>query len=247
MQVEQCWGLNGALAQCRAGDIAVVHDVLSFSTTVSVVLDAGAEVLPFAGNDESAMVFAAQNDAMCAARRGTPGQMTLSPLSIRSHFSNDSGTLMQQKLVLPSPNGSTISANLAARGLQVLTSGLRNASVTAKWLAENHHGKVVCISAGERWPDDSLRPAVEDLMGAGMLISEIKAISTDISLGMDAAVALASYRSFAAQLVELVKASASGRELIDAGFADDVNIACELNESRSVAIFDQNRKSFKLA
>lgn len=107
----------------------------------------------------------------------------------------------------------------------------------AKWLDDQRHFGGAWHTSTDFWPDDSLHPAVEDLMGAGMLISEIKAISTHIALGIDAAVALASYRSFAEQLVELAKSSASGRELIDAEFADDVNIACELNESRSVAIF----------
>lgn len=64
------------------------------------------------------------------------------------------------RLVLPSPNGSAIAA--AAHQSLVVAGCLRNATATARWLAERGLGNtdrpVTVIAAGERWPDGSLRP-----------------------------------------------------------------------------------------
>lgn len=38
------WGLDGAVALSAGADVAVVVDVLSFTTTLSVALDAGVRV-----------------------------------------------------------------------------------------------------------------------------------------------------------------------------------------------------------
>lgn len=45
---------------------------------------------------------------------------------------------------------------------------LRNRRAVARWLTEQagpteQTGRVVVIAAGERWPDGSLRPPIEDL------------------------------------------------------------------------------------
>ena len=49
----------------------------------------------------------------------------------------------------------------------MIAGGLRNAAAVAA--AAARAGDVVgVIAAGERWPDGSLRPAIEDLLGAGL-------------------------------------------------------------------------------
>ena len=45
------WGLDGARTVASGADLAVVVDVLSFATCVSVALDRGAEVFPFPWKD----------------------------------------------------------------------------------------------------------------------------------------------------------------------------------------------------
>jgi 2-phosphosulfolactate phosphatase len=48
------WGPVGAAETAPHATYAVVVDVLSFTTTLSVAMDLGAEVLPYRWNDESA-------------------------------------------------------------------------------------------------------------------------------------------------------------------------------------------------
>jgi 2-phosphosulfolactate phosphatase len=81
------------------------------------------------------------------------------------------------------------------------------------------------IAAGERWPDGSLRPALEDLLGAGALVSDLHAQGAG-PMSAEAAAAKAAYEG-TADLRRAVAACASGRELAAAGFAEDVAIATE--------------------
>jgi 2-phosphosulfolactate phosphatase len=105
------WGPQGALASCRPGDLAVVVDVLSFTTTLTVALDAGIEVYPYPFKDESALGFAREHGATLAvgrfeARLGTAGAtVSLSPASMRSAAG-------LARVVLPSPNGSALARTL---------------------------------------------------------------------------------------------------------------------------------------
>ena len=67
--VRMDWGLQGAQAIGRSADIVVIVDVLSFTTTVSVALDQGAEVFPYPWRDDSAQAFARQHRAVLAVGR----------------------------------------------------------------------------------------------------------------------------------------------------------------------------------
>jgi 2-phosphosulfolactate phosphatase len=95
----------------------------------------------------------------------------------------------------------------------------------------------VVIAAGERWPDGQLRPAVEDLLGAGALI---QALGGGVLRSPEAETARACFASSAAP-ADLIQACASGVELIQRGFADDVAIATELNVSDTVPVLAPDR------
>ena len=156
------------------------------------------------------------------------GLPSLSPASLRDVASVD-------RLVLPSPNGSTISLGLAEQGLPVVAGSLRNASAVGRYAASvvERGGTVAVIASGERWPDGSLRPAVEDLWGAGAILSTVTA--PDLA-GPEARVARAAYLAIAPRIASELRACASGRERIDAGFAADVDIAAEFDASEVVPL-----------
>jgi 2-phosphosulfolactate phosphatase len=182
-------------------------------------------VFPFASGDHSAAAgFAKTIGAEAAGPRGSPEyRFSLSPSSL---FAVEAGS----KLVLPSPNGSSISA--AARTVPVLAGCLRNARAVAKRAAALAQGSAVAvIPAGERWPDGSLRPAVEDLLGAGAIIAEL-----DLSCSPEAAIARVAFCGVRHQLGEILRGCVSGQELISRGFAQDVEIAIELNASTTAPL-----------
>ncbi|MFG2646174.1 2-phosphosulfolactate phosphatase [Streptomyces sp. NPDC048436] len=226
------WGPEGARRLMAGGDVAclVVVDVLSFTTAVSVAVDAGTRVFPYAWRDESAVAYARERDAALAVgRRGvTEGSpWSLSPAALRR-------APFTPRLVLPSPNGSAIAAAAGASGT-VVAGSLRNAAAVGSWLAVQGYGgsdrPVAVVAAGERWADGSLRPAVEDLLGAGAIVSAVPGAE----VSPEAAVAAASYAS-CADVASAVADCASGRELASYGFAGDVAVAVELDASEGVPV-----------
>ncbi|MEV0439324.1 2-phosphosulfolactate phosphatase [Streptomyces spectabilis] len=226
------WGPAGAKQLAPAVSFLVVVDVLSFTTSVSVAVESGTRVFPYGWRDESATAFARQLDANLAVGRRavTPATpWSLSPAALRR-------APFTQRLVLPSPNGSAIAA--AAGGVDVAAGSLRNGSAVGRWLAGRGHGTperpVGVIAAGERWPDGSLRPAVEDLLGAGAVIAALREHG-GTALSPEAAAAASAFAA-AVDIGAAVADSASGRELADDGFAEDVAVATELDASSQVPV-----------
>ncbi|MEU8224373.1 2-phosphosulfolactate phosphatase [Kribbella sp. NPDC048915] len=219
------WGPVGA--EVVAGDIVAVVDVLSFTTAVTVAADRGIDVYPYRWRDETAVTYAERYGATLAVGRSAagPDEVSLSPVSIRR-------VTGITKLVLPSPNGSTISKQLSDTGATVIAVSLRNRSAAAAWVRQQQPRKVVAIAAGERWPDGSLRPAVEDLWGAGGFLG---ALGRD-ALSPEATAAVAAYDAVAGDLPRMLHECAGGRELTQYGFEGDVAIAAEVDTSRCVPV-----------
>jgi 2-phosphosulfolactate phosphatase len=214
------WGMAGVEALRQQVSVLVIVDVLSFSTAVDVAVSRGAVVYPFPyGEGDAAQVAANRVGAILAKpRRASGGQFSLSPVSLREV---PEGT----KLMLPSPNGSRLS--LACEPTPVLTGCLRNAAAVAeraRLIAGD--GMVGVIPAGELWPDGGLRPAIEDLLGAGAIIHHL-----ELPCSPEAQVARDAYRAARDVIAGLIRASVSGRQLADSGFPADVEMALEQNVS----------------
>lgn len=232
------WGLAGAAAIGADAAVAVVVDVLSFTTTLSVAADHGVEVFPYRWRDDGAARFAADHGAVLAVgRREARGtQVSLSPGTIRS-------TLSLRRLVLPSPNGSSIAHSLVDSSGVCVGASLRNAAAVAEWILANHPDEAVVsvIAAGERWPDGSLRPAAEDLWGAGAVLTELASRRPQLTLSPEAAMAVAAWESVSGPLASALEQCASGLELIAAGYRADVGVAAEADQSRSVPVLVADR------
>ncbi|MGO4422472.1 2-phosphosulfolactate phosphatase [Streptomyces sp. MCAF7] len=140
------WGPSGA--QRLAPDVAclVVVDVLSFTTSVTVAVEAGTRVFPYAWRDETASAFARDRAAELAVGRRAAtaaSPWSLSPAVLRR-------APFTPRLVLPSPNGSAISA--AAGGSTVVAGCLRNATAVGRWLARyGYRDSFAVHRASARW------------------------------------------------------------------------------------------------
>jgi 2-phosphosulfolactate phosphatase len=228
------WGPSGAaalVADARPGDVAVVVDVLSFTTTLSVALEHGVLVHPYPWADTSAASYAADHDAVLATGRReglASGSVSLSPVS----FDGVNGI---ERVVLPSPNGASISRGLADAGVTVVGACLRNAPAVGRWLRRRAR-RVSLVAAGERCPDGSLRPAVEDLWGAGAVLA---ALGTE-GASPEARAAMSAFEAVRDRLPEALAACASGLELVAGGFAADVAVAAAYDVSSLVPVLDDD-------
>ncbi len=220
------WGQEGVRVLAPISDVMVIVDVLSFSTCVDVAVGRGAIIWPCRRKDEAAEEFARSVGAELAGLRESGGY-SLSPASL---LRIPSGT----ELVLPSPNGSTLALAAAEQGKTVLAGSLRNAAAIAR--AAGQSGKTVAlIPAGERWPEGTLRPALEDLLGAGAIIAALdENLFPPESLSPEALAAAALFRAMRDDLRAHLLACGSGRELSERGFEEDVLLAAEHDASDCV-------------
>ena len=214
------WGLHGVEGLRDRVAALVIVDVLSFSTAVDVAVARGASVIPFSlGDRAAAQAAAAVAGAILAEPRNSFGAgFSLSPSSLARI---PGGT----KLLLPSPNGSRLS--VAGGAVPVFTGCLRNAgAVAAAVRAMAGDGAVGVVPAGEVWRNGGLRPAIEDLLGAGAILDAL-----GMPLSAEARVARDAFRGAVPDLGLILRTSVSGQELIGRGFAEDVEFAAALNVS----------------
>lgn len=219
------WGLAGIDAWKASADLFIIVDVLSFSTAVSVAAERGAIVFPFPYGDAlAAAAEAARHRAVAASPRSAGGeQLSLSPVNLKQI---ESGS----RLLLPSPNGSRLSLNTG--DTPTICGCFRNARAigeAANRLAGD--GTIVVIPAGERWPDQTLRPAIEDWLGAGAIIDALGG-----SLNAEADLASEAYRATRPRLAQIIRDGRSGHELSGWGYADDVEVALEFNATDVVPL-----------
>jgi 2-phosphosulfolactate phosphatase len=226
MRVAVEWGPAGAKVLSESCDVLVVVDVLSFSTALTVAVERGAKVWPHTGG-ESAGQLARDIDAVLAGNRSSHEGVTLSPASLRD-LPDDA------RLVLPSPNGSSIAFAAVNGALPVVAGCLRNAHAVARHLRDVE--RIGIVPAGERWGDGSLRPAYEDLVGAGAVVERLTAEEPGVELSPDAEAAAAAFR-----WLRPLAQCPSGVELIDKGYADDVTIAEQVDASDVVPVLVEGR------
>jgi 2-phosphosulfolactate phosphatase len=220
------WGLQGLEELAPISDVIIIVDILSFSTCVDIATSNGAIIFPYRWKDESAFDYAKSVNAELAdfKRKYTDG-FSLSPTSLLK-------IKPQTKLVLPSPNGSTLS--LAAGATPTLCGSLRNARAVAAH-AKTFGTKISVIAAGEQWTDKTIRFAYEDMVGAGAIISYLKG-----KLSPESKAGLAVFKESNSSLLNEIKNCSSGKELIERGFEKDIFLACELNSSDNVPVLTHN-------
>ncbi len=207
------WGLSGVAAIGPDASVVVVVDVLRFTTTVEIALARGASVVPVEPD------------------RSTPADtLSLSPAVLPP-------LLHGQRCALSSANGARVALAAIELGVPVLAGSLRNASAVAsaaRQLARS--GAVAVVAAGERWPDGTLRPCAEDLLGAGAVLAALDPAGSisDPRCSPEAGVARAAFTWERFRIRDAVADATSGRELAERGAADDLRWAGALDVSAVV-------------
>jgi 2-phosphosulfolactate phosphatase len=214
------WGPTSA-ALLSAG-ITIIVDVLRFTSAVEAATSRGATVFPYRWTDEGAQDFAMSVDAVLA-NGSEPADLSLSPISLLALGPQDC-------VVLPSPNGATCALLADQAGSTVLASCLRNAEAVGQALA-HHEGTITVVACGERWPDATLRPALEDLLGAGAVLSKLGGRPSP-----DARSAIAAWLDAQQHVDETISACSSGVELRRRGASNDVAYCSQVDVSRVVPV-----------
>ena len=215
------WGERGVALLAPVSDAVIIVDVLSFSTAVEIANSQGAVVFPYTWKDETADRFAASVNAEVAGK-GKGNYYSLSPASL---LNLPSGL----RLVLPSPNGSTLSL-LAGATATVIAGCLRNCRAAAE-SAMKRGSRIGVIAAGERWEDGTLRPCFEDFVGAGAIISFLRGTTSP-----EAMAAVGAFESVSGNIFDWLKGCSSGKEKLNRGEEQDIKLAAELNVSSCVPV-----------
>ncbi len=213
------WGLPGVTQLAPTSDVIIIVDVFSFSTCVEIATNQGALIYPYQG--ENAAEFAQSVAAELAAKWGSTGY-SLSPYSL---VELPAGL----RLVLPSLNGSTLS--MSTGPTPTIAGCLRNFAAVAA-AAATYGQRIAVIPAGERWwHDGSLRPAYEDWLGAGAIISQLEG-----RLSPEARAAKAAFLDAQDQLEALLADCGSAKEHVEQGRANNLALVGALNVSDCVPV-----------
>lgn len=221
------WGPNGLRRLAPHVEAVVIIDVMSFSTSVDIAVSRGVIVFPYRWHNGTEVDFAEQVDAVVAVR-GTETGWGLKPSSL---VDAPAGL----RLVLPSPNGSALTYGAREAGAsQVIVGCLRNATAVARAL--DGARSVAVIAGGERWRGATgpLRPAIEDQLGAGAIISALGRRS----VSPEAMLAAASFEAVQDNLSYVLRECASGREFRARGRDADFPLVAAHDVSTTVPILD---------
>ncbi|UBF26493.1 2-phosphosulfolactate phosphatase [Kovacikia minuta CCNUW1] len=195
------WGEQGVINLAPTSDAIVIVDVLSFSTCVEIATSRGAVIFPYRFQDGSALTYAQSVNALLATHQRGAGY-SLSPSSL---IQIPAGT----RLVIPSPNGSTLT--LLSGQTPTIAGCLRNGEAVARF-AQTLGNRIAVIPAGERWREGSLRPAWEDWVGAGAILSHLQG-----SRSPEAEAAIVAFQHAKENLQTRLSQCGSGKELIARG------------------------------
>lgn len=181
------WGAGGAERVAGGVGCLVVVDVLSFSTSVNVAVEAGTRVHPYAWRDETASVFARDNAAELAV-----GRRVVTAASPWSLSPPRSGGPRSPRLVLPRPTDPPSPRRRAARPWSRAVCATRRPSadgwrsmVTEPWNGprRDRRGRALAgrqPAAGSGGPDGAgaVIAALQAAGGAGPLSPEAAAART---------------------------------------------------------------------
>jgi len=227
------WGRRGAREAAERGDIVIVVDVLSFSSTVVSALNVGAVIYPYPP-DLDGKRYAESVGAeyiLGRAEAARAGKPTLSPVTFNNGHRNN-------RYVLSSLNGAYCTW-IASKVPALLIGTLLNASAVASAankIKQVSGAAITVVPSGEMWNDvreneDRLRPSIEDYLGAGAILSKLEGEKSP-----EAQVCIAAFNGTNENISQLIWDCGSGRELRERGYENDVLHCGRLDVTEAVPI-----------
>ncbi len=219
------WGVHGVKQAVKKGDIIIIVDVLSFSTSVAIAVKNSAFIFPALSNEDAVNIKDQFNTEISVKRNEVPskGNFSLSPAT---YYEIEPET----KIALLSPNGATCTKQVD-NSQSVFCGALVNCSTVAEAAfneAVKQNSNITVIACGERLKgtDDiyKIRMAVEDYLGAGAILSKIPLPKTAESIVCENA-----YGKLVNHVPDLIWKCESGVELREINFGNDIHIATNLN------------------
>ena len=127
--------------------------------------------------------------------------------------------------------------------VRLVEGSLRNRTAVAEWVLARQVEKagrftVAVIAVGEMRAGEGMRFAVEDQFGAGAIIDALAAVGIDYC-SPEAAAASAAFTGLRNAMGHLVSASASGKELAEAGRVHEVELAAQVDGSHEVVVLQE--------
>ena len=244
-QCRMDWAERGTIEASNRGDIIIIIDVLSFSSTVTNAVHSGVTIYPFpkvGGIQEFGKLVGAE---VCLGRKEAREENTPS-LSAPSFNESFRG----KKFVLSSRNGATCTK--ASKKVPALLIGcFLNVSAVAKVankIQKETGANITVIACGERWSrineePQELRPSIEDYLCAGAILELL-----DGTKSPEARVCVSAFQCSKKDLTELLSDSSSGRELKARDFSSDVDFAIQFDKFQEVPILmedEQDQSYFK--
>jgi 2-phosphosulfolactate phosphatase len=201
-------------------DVAIMVDVLRASTTITVALDNFNEVIAVKDKNKAIKLAKAHNATLAGEREGATiaGFDTgNSPVEIKNFSGNT--------LVLTTSNGTRILEGMKAKSLVGSFVNAKSVANTASKIADDH---IEIVMAGVRG-----RFAIEDFLGAGEIISNLKNFELD-------EMAQAAYLASRDELMvnKAVSNSLSARGLKKLGFIDDIDFCIKKDIYNVVPVYE---------
>jgi 2-phosphosulfolactate phosphatase len=237
--VHVSWGTVGAALAAERGDVVVAVDVLSLSTTLSIAVARDFTCLIYSRDELEEL----GGPAFAGIRLGAR------PLLTRAHIVPEAPSLSPSSLLVADPGQRVVVASddgaalvaAAAKAPALLIGGLRNATAcartAARLLGATRAGRVTVVGVGGRWDSPvgdagELHPCVEDWIGAGAICAGLAELG--YSLSAEARLAAAGLAS--ETVLEDLADCVSARELRDAGYAADVELALQVDADETVPV-----------
>lgn len=213
--------------------VAIVIDTLRFTSTACVALEAGAASIAVMSHIEAARQLATSTQPpmfLCGERHCAkiPGfDLGNSPLEYTP------ARVANRQLIFSTTNGTVAVEATQAAQITALGSLLNRAAVV-EWLSSQTIATTWIVCAGT---DGQV--AQEDVLTAGAMVDQLLSLPQPMRLVNDSAqLALAAWRSVQREnsLMEHLQQAQGGRNLIESGFAPDVELVAELDRSPCVPV-----------